>query len=419
MRSNGISSLLCLSIVISAIVSLPGNVSSAASYNHTHQLLYNRNLQHKRHDDFIIPESHESRNLRKSKLFPLFTIIRFTNEICRTTSEETGICYTRNQCTSLGGLAQGNCASGLGVCCRFIATCGAIVYQNGTSFQNPNYPSKYVPMGGSDVCQIRIRKQQNVCQLRLNFIAFDIEGPAATPTAAQGAANAMNDAGVCKIDSLALTSSGATVPSLCGSMNGQHLYVDFGSSDTITLNLLLGGASQKERTWNIEILTIPCNSIARAPTGCLQYFTGVSGVVESFNFQGGMHLANLDYSACVRMEDGMRFIDWSPCSPNSVRFGGGAAMIPTTPAANAACPNTLTDYLIIMQGVSFPLLAAQTNPTTSTTDRYCDLSFQQTNSYVRTSARPFLIHFRTDSAEGGTADVTSVGYCLRWQQNPQ
>ncbi len=43
------------------------------------------------------------------------------------------------------------------------------------------------------------------------------------------------------------------------------VYVDFGSSDTITLNLLLGGNNNnaRERTWNIEILTIPCNSVAR------------------------------------------------------------------------------------------------------------------------------------------------------------
>lgn len=108
----------------------------------------------------------------------------------------------------------------IGVCCRFIATCGAVVYQNGTSFQNPSYPSKYVPQGGSDVCQIRIRKQHNVCQLKLNFIVFDVEGPVPAPTTT--AANVLNDAGVCKTDSLAITSSGATVPSLCGNMNGQH-----------------------------------------------------------------------------------------------------------------------------------------------------------------------------------------------------
>lgn len=46
-------------------------------------------------------------------------------------------------------------------------------------------------------------------------------------------------------------------------MNNTTVYVDFGSSDTITLNLLLGGNTQRERTWNIEILTIPCNSVAR------------------------------------------------------------------------------------------------------------------------------------------------------------
>jgi hypothetical protein len=54
---------------------------------------------------------------------------------------------------------------------------------------------------------------------------------------------------------------------------------------------------------------IPCNSVTRAPTGCLQYFQGISGRVESFNFQGGTHLSNMDYSSCVRQEDGMRFIE--------------------------------------------------------------------------------------------------------------
>lgn len=29
------------------------------------------------------------------KVFPLFTIIRFTNEVCRTSSEEHGICHTK------------------------------------------------------------------------------------------------------------------------------------------------------------------------------------------------------------------------------------------------------------------------------------------------------------------------------------
>ena len=90
--------------------------------------------------------------------------------------------------------------------------------QNGTLFRNPDYPNKYKPSSGSDVCQVRIRKQHNVCQLRLNFIKFDVDGPTQVPAGT----TTINDAGSCKTDTLSITSSGAMVPPVCGNMNGQH-----------------------------------------------------------------------------------------------------------------------------------------------------------------------------------------------------
>ncbi|CAG7666355.1 unnamed protein product, partial [Allacma fusca] len=39
-----------------------------------------------------------------------------------------------------------------------------------------------------------------------------------------------------------------------------------------------------------------------------------------FNNPGSIHLANQDYSICVRMEDGMRSIEWSGCQPAAVRI---------------------------------------------------------------------------------------------------
>lgn len=52
---------------------------------------------------------------------------------------------------------------------------------------------------------------------------------------------------------------------------------------------------------------------ARAPAGCLQYYTGVTGTIKSFNWvdgsgacaaTGGCHLQSQDYVACVRKENG-------------------------------------------------------------------------------------------------------------------
>ena len=63
------------------------------------------------------------------------------------------------------------------------------------------------------------------------------------------------------------------------------------------------------RSWRIKITQYSCSSPALAPEGCLQYFTGISGNVSSFNWKlrensvGAMlsnHIANLDYSVCVR-----------------------------------------------------------------------------------------------------------------------
>ncbi len=37
-----------------------------------------------------------------------------------------------------------------------------------------------------------------------------------------------------------------------------------------------------------------------ANEGCLQWYTGSSGTVQTFNFDGGIHLANQDQLICVR-----------------------------------------------------------------------------------------------------------------------
>ena len=52
-----------------------------------------------------------------SLVFSIFTIVRFQNEPCLTSAMNNGTCYTKNDCANRGGLAQGSCASGFGVCC--------------------------------------------------------------------------------------------------------------------------------------------------------------------------------------------------------------------------------------------------------------------------------------------------------------
>ena len=47
----------------------------------------------------------------------LFTIVRFKNDGCNSSSGLNGTCYSSADCSNLGGSAFGSCASGFGVCC--------------------------------------------------------------------------------------------------------------------------------------------------------------------------------------------------------------------------------------------------------------------------------------------------------------
>ena len=52
------------------------------------------------------------------------------------------------------------------------------------------------------------------------------------------------------------------------------------------------------------------NHNSRAPTDCVQYFTGISGNVQSYNFQGAQLLQGMNYKNCIRTEKGYCAIQW-------------------------------------------------------------------------------------------------------------
>ena len=78
------------------------------------------------------------------------------------------------------------------------------------------------------------------------------------------------------------------------------VYVDISDPDVECSTLAFDFKDQEmTREWNITIIQIPCDYENRAPSGCLQYHfgvdeNGVGGVIQSFNFDGGYHLADQD-----------------------------------------------------------------------------------------------------------------------------
>lgn len=74
--------------------------------------------------------------------------------------------------------------------------------------------------------------------------------------------------------------------------------------------------AQMSQKWDISVTMIRCDSVDRAPTGCLQYYTTQTGMVKSFNYNNMVQLNNEDYTVCVRAQVGMRKITWKPCQTN-------------------------------------------------------------------------------------------------------
>ena len=108
---------------------------------------------------------------REEKLLSVFTVVKFPNDACGSTTGLNGTCYTSSQCESLGGSSSGSCASSFGVCCVFSLSCG------GSSSQNNTYATmtSYSVSSDSDPCIYTFCKSNSdVCKLRIDYETMNI-----------------------------------------------------------------------------------------------------------------------------------------------------------------------------------------------------------------------------------------------------
>merc|ERR1711963_804962 len=186
------------------------------------------------------------------------------------------------------GKADGNCAAGFGVCCTFTeSTCGNTVSQNCSYIENPSFPTAYSTAGACEYTVSPLNSE--ICQLRLDFDNFGLGETATT--------------GVCT-DSFDVTvSSGRDYQTICGTLTGQKL----------TFTLAASGASA---TWRVKVSQMACYDAWKAPAGCYQYYTGVSGSLKSFNYPTVI-IDEVIYTLCVRQEVGYCGIKWSAAATTS------------------------------------------------------------------------------------------------------
>jgi len=361
---------------------------------------------------------------RGEKVFSLFSIIQFPNQACTSTSEiySNGTCYTSNECSSRGGSAQGNCAAGFGVCCVFFfSATGSIVSQNNSYIVNPNFPSNFATAG--TITYTISKESIDICRIRLDYDTFILTQPTAVTTTAT--------AGQCDTDRLTFqTTDRTTVPAvgaagtasygdypyLCGTNTGLHSYLDLSCTDTddATLTFTLGDTTLNQ--WKIKVTQLSCDdSCVASQQGCFQYFTGITGTIQSYNLAGELELVGQNYKNCIRQEAGYCCIEYVPTS-----FQLGTATCADAANRCASASSCLTEYVII-PGVTNPSGVAQPD----SYDRFCGSNLSPTGTSaasdqpVTSCTCPFEVtHVTGITALNAAMAAVAPGFSLNYRQIP-
>jgi hypothetical protein len=219
--------------------------------------------------------------------------------------------------------------------------------------------------------------------------------------------------GDCITDQFSLSSPGNVgSPVICGVNAGQHMIVD--ASDACSVASFNIGGTTTPREWDIKVTQYACGDLQGGPEGCLQYFTGTSGKVSSFNFptttpigSTTTHLSSQRYSMCFRQEQGFCSICFTTSTTitpalttPAIQSSFGLSVSPLAALAEAGVDQSCTsDYLLIQSATSSPAV------TTNTRDRLCGRIFDTTpNSAITghsvcTSVIPFQIGFVSNANE--------------------
>jgi len=354
---------------------------------------------------------------RSGRFLSLFSVVRFANSFCYGSNGLNGTCLTSAECASYGGTAAGSCASGFGVCCTVcITTCGKVATLNNTYWGNPGYPSTYSTAGQ---CSISVQKTSDICQFRLDFVNFDIADPSTTADTTRTQ---------CLLDIFTVSGQSNNVPGICGTNANQHMYLDMTpGNNQFTLNMLLTGTATS-RSWKIRISQIPCGANYLAPEGCLQWFTTAVGTFSSFNYEyvtavtPTQHLANQDYTICIRTNQGSCGICYQVCdssTPDANKFRLSVAPTVTNAAVDVGCT---TDWIQIPCAMNYQSTTALLTITPAAdlacAGRICGGAFSAKSlatapEPVYSYRKPFEVRFYTTSVD---AADESIGFCLKYQQ---
>jgi len=380
--------------------------------------------------DAIPTKEKESKQLDFLGLSALNVVV-FPNDPCGE-APNIGTCYRENECQDRGGEAGPACAQGFGVCCRFNLECGDTTSENNTFLTLA--ATTNIPVG-KQTCTYKICSMSAaVARIRLDFTTFNIVGPFAgrarlAPFAVEDL-NRGGSIGDCIGDTFQLMSPGnAPSPVICGFNTGQHMIVDASVECVTAIFHFDRTDTTTSREYSIQAMQYILGDEMGGPLDCLQYFTGLTGTVSSFNFPTNQdtvpaattHLSSQNYNICFRRESGRCGICFIPAvtiktipdntALTQTSFGLSSSGLGAVPMQDPAITKSLaegwcdTDFIVIPGG----MIPANVNVDENVdgVERFCGRVFNTertpeditTTTSVCTTRTPFRIFFRTNGNE--------------------
>jgi len=284
---------------------------------------------------------------KNPRALSLFTIVQFPNNECQsTTTAMAGTCFSSTECSAQGGSALGKCAAGFGICCTFSidTTTGGTVTKNRTYIQNFGYPVGITTASASIVYKVN-PVSTDICQLRFDFVALKLPIDATT-----GVCGGTNAGSFLVASPITPVSGPSAPPAICGDNAGYHMYTDVGMSATsTTVTIGTGTSTTDQRIWKIKISQIECSNLNKAPLDCTQWFTASAGQIDSYNFKGGLMIAQVKTVYCFKQNTGTCGVTYTvdPGTTTPHPFGIAAANVAPVPTNTLAVTFPLTTTIFI------------------------------------------------------------------------
>jgi len=342
---------------------------------------------------FVTTSTSEPSSNATGRVFNVLNVVQFPNNACKMGSGKDGVCYSGDECEAMGGKPEGVCANGFGVCCYIEMTCGGRTSVNNTYFKR--IENKVSPCI-LDVCKM----QEDICQIRLDFHQFSLDGPETT----RGSEKLNIAMTVCQKAQFRISGDGASGPVICGENTGYHMIVE--AEDDCNEIRVTYTESSVQRALEVQVSQIACTDPNKPPEGCTQWYTGVSGTIRSYNYPGGYHLASQEYIICLRREEGY-------CSNSYYADDDGFKVSGTAASTSSNGATCITDYIFIPR-------ARKDLTKLKSTDRICGtyLGFGSLET-LYTDRYPFIIgvSFDADENPGDTSKTEAFkGFEINYQQ---